>query len=295
MGATLFDGKALAARIKQSTADQVRALMHQGVGVRLDGIIVGDPEVALIFAQSQQRQCREVGIQYELHSLPATSTQDEITSEINRLNADPKVTGIVLNLPLPAGIDTPAVQYGIDPYKDIEGVSPANVGLLFYDCPIMAPCTSVAVLEILREMGFTVRGAEATVIGMGAITGRPMILNLLQQDATVTGCNVHTRDLARHTRHADLLIATAGVPGLIGAEHVKPGAVVIDVGVSRVQGGPGGSGFSIVGDVRLNEVREVAGVVTPVPGGVGPVTVAVALRAATEAARRQLGPRRIGL
>jgi methylenetetrahydrofolate dehydrogenase (NADP+)/methenyltetrahydrofolate cyclohydrolase len=294
MTATVFDGKALAARIKRSTADQVRALNGQGVGVRLDGIVVGDPEVGLIFAQSQERQCREVGIQYELHRLPGTSTQDEITSEINRLNADPQVTGIVLNLPLPPGIDAPAVQYVIDPYKDIEGVSPANVGMLFYDCPIMAPCTSVAVLEILREIGFTVRGTEATVIGMGAITGRPMILNLMQQDATVTACNVHTQDLARHTRHADLLIATAGVPGLIGAEHVKPGAVVIDVGVSRVPDGSGGSGFSIVGDVRFDEVREVADVITPVPGGVGPVTVAVAVRAATEAARRQLGPRRIG-
>ena len=199
-----------------------------------------------------------------------------------------------MNLPFPDGIDTPAAKYCIDPYKDIEGVNPVNIGMLFYNCPIMAPCTASAVLEVLAHIGCRVRGLHAVVIGMGTITGRPMALNLMQQDATVTACNVHTRDLAEHTRRADLIVATAGVPGLIGAEHVKPGAVVIDVGINRVPVEPGSSKTRIVGDVRFDEVREIAGVVTPVPGGVGPVTVAIVLRSATEAVRRQRGPRRIG-
>lgn len=294
MTASVFDGKALAATIKQETAARVRHLTAEGVAVRLDAIMVGDADAGAIFAQSQARQCREVGIAYHLHTLAGDAGQNDVHELIQRLNEDPEVTGILLNVPLPAGIDTPAAQYCIDPYKDIEGVNPVNIGMLFYDCPIMAPCTASAVLEILKHVGCQVRGMHAVVIGMGTITGRPMALNLIQQDATVTTCNVHTKDLAEHTRRADLIIATAGVPGLVTADHVQPGAIVIDVGINRVPVAPGSRQTRLVGDVLFDEVCERAGVVTPVPGGVGPVTVAIVLRSATEAAQRQRGPRRIG-
>ena len=189
-------------------------------------------------------------------------------------------------------MDTPAMQYHIDPYKDVEGVNPSNIGLLFYDQPIIAPCTAVAVMEILREADISPRGLDAVVVGQGAIAGRPVSLFLLQEMATVTCCHIATRDLYRHTREADLLIVAVGKPDLIRAQHVKPGAVVIDVGINSVTTPDGER--RIVGDVAYDEVREVAGVVTPVPGGVGPVTVAVLLRSATEAAAKQLArPRRL--
>ena len=293
MSAAVFDGNTLAATITVETAERVRVLNDVGMNVRLDAVLVGDPSAGAIFAQSQEKRCREMGIAYHLHALAANATQQDICGRICRLSEDQDVTGILLNLPLPDGIDTPAAKYCIDPYKDIEGVNPVNIGMLFYDCPIMAPCTAAAVLEILRHIGCTVRGLHAVVVGMGTVTGRPMALNLMQQDATVTACNVYTKDLIGHTRRADLLIAAAGVPGLISAEHVKPGAIVIDVGINRVPVGPGSVQTRIVGDVRFDEVREVAGVITPVPGGVGPVTVAVVLRAATEAAARRCDPRRI--
>jgi methylenetetrahydrofolate dehydrogenase (NADP+)/methenyltetrahydrofolate cyclohydrolase len=201
------------------------------------------------------------------------------------LNEDPRVTGILLNLPLPEGLDTPAMQYAIDPYKDVEGVNPANIGLLFYDQPIIAPCTALAVREVLKEAGVAVRGQEAVVVGQGSVAGKPVSLFLLQQMATVTCCHIATRDLARHTRRADILVVAVGKPGLITGEHVKPGATVVDVGINRVTDDSGG--HRIVGDVAFDEVRNVAGVLTPVPGGVGPVTVAILLRSAAEAARKQ--------
>ena len=290
--ARTIDGKALADRIKIQAAEQVRCLAAQDVKVRLDAIMVGDPEAGRIYARSQRTRCRDVGIDYRLHALGRDASEDDLRSLIRRLNKDRSVTGILLNLPLPPGMDTPAMQYHIDPYKDVEGVNPSNIGLLFYDQPIIAPCTAVAVMEILREADISPRGLDAVVVGQGAIAGRPVSLFLLQEMATVTCCHIATRDLYRHTREADLLIVAVGKPDLIQAQHVKPGAVVIDVGINSVTT-PNGE-RRIVGDVAYDEVREVAGVVTPVPGGVGPVTVAVLLRSATEAAAKQLArPRRL--
>ncbi|MCH7800539.1 MAG: hypothetical protein IIC24_03235, partial [Chloroflexi bacterium] len=171
----------------------------------------------------------------------AAGSQSDIERTIESLNADPNVTGIMLNLPLPDEVDTPAVQYRIDPYKDVEGVNPANIGMLFYDCPIIAPCTALAVMEILKATGTELRGRHVVVVGQGAVVGRPITLSLMQQDATVTACNKYTPDLAACTRQADVLVVAAGVPGLIGGDHIQPGAVVIDVGVNRLsmQGAPG--------------------------------------------------------
>lgn len=292
MTAKIIDGRALGQGIKEEAAQQVRALRERGVRVSLDAVIVGDPATGGIYARSQRNRCQEVGIEYRLHSLSMDASEGDIRGVIHQLNRDDAVTGILLNLPLPEGIDTPAIQYCIDPYKDVEGVNPSNIGLLFYDAPIIAPCTAVAVMEILKEAGINPRGLDAVVVGQGAIAGRPVSLFLLQEMATVTSCHIATRDLVEHTRNADLLVVAVGQPGLIRGEHVKPGAVVIDVGINRIKGADGSP--SIVGDVAFDEVKETASVLTPVPGGVGPVTVAILLRSAAEAAAKQLAaPRRL--
>lgn len=293
-GARIIDGKALAERIKRETAATVRALADMGVEVSLDAVLVGDPAAGEIYARSQRQRCLEVGINYRLHTLNADAREDDIRGLIRELNVDRRVTGILLNLPLPPGLDTPAIQYSIDPYKDVEGVNPSNIGLLFYDTPIIAPCTALAVLEVLKEAEVQPRGLNAVVVGQGGIAGRPVSLFLLQKMATVTCCHIATKDLYEHTRQADLLVVAVGKPGLIRSEHVKPGAVVIDVGINSVVDDRGER--RIVGDVAFEEVRKVAGVITPVPGGVGPVTVAILLRSAAEAARQQLAtPRRLDL
>ena len=290
--ATIIDGRQLGLRIKTETAALVSDLATKGVDVRLDAVMVGDPAAGEIYARSQRNRCQDVGIEYRLHTLPGDSTEADISARIRELNADPEVTGILLNLPLPQGVDTPAVQYCIDPYKDVEGVNPANIGLLFYDNPIIAPCTALAVMEILKEARVNPRGLDAVVVGQGAIAGKPVSLFLLHEMATVTCCHIATRDLYAHTRQADLVIVAVGKPDLIRGEHVKPGAAVIDVGINSVVGPDGRRG--IVGDVAFDEVKQVAGVITPVPGGVGPVTVAILLRSAAEAAAKQLArPRRL--
>jgi len=290
--ARVIDGVELARHIKAEVAQHVRRLGADGHAVRLDAVMVGEPPAGRIYARSQRSRCQEVGIEYHLHALPATATETDIRALIRKLNHDPEVTGILLNLPLPDGIDTPAMQYYIDPYKDVEGVNPANIGLLFYDCPIIAPCTALAVIEILKIARREVRGLDAVVVGQGAIAGRPVSLFLLQEMATVTSCHIETRDLKAHTRQADLLIVAVGKAGLIGADHVKPGAIVIDAGINSVVGDDGQK--RIVGDVDFDAVRRKASVITPVPGGVGPVTVAILLRSALEAARKQrTTPRRI--
>ena len=255
--------------------------------VRLDAVLVGRAESAMIYARSQQARCNEIGIHYHCHTLPADSSEADLLDFLRTLNNDPKVTGILLNLPLPEGIDTAAVQYGIDPYKDVEGINPANIGFVFYGSPIIAPCTSLAVMEILKEVQCDPAGLEAVVVGQSAIAGRPTTLFLLQQMATVTACHVRTRDLPSHTRRADLLVVAAGAAGLIRADHVKPGAIVIDVGINRVADEHGAT--KIVGDVAFDEVKNVAGAITPVPGGVGPVTVGILMRSAAEAAAAQHG------
>ncbi len=292
--ATIIDGKGIAVEMKRQTAELVEQFRADGHHVRLDAVMVGDPSAGAIYARSQSAHCASVGIDYRLHTLPPDVTEKDIRDTINGLNRDPAVTGILLNLPLPDHIDTPAVQYAIDPYKDVEGVNPGNIGLLFYDNPIIAPCTALAVMEMLRSADCDPRGLDAVVVGQGAIAGRPITLFLQHELATVTACHIETRDLVRHTREADLLVVAVGKAHLIGAEHVKPGAVVIDVGINRIPDPTAiGKSHRTVGDVRFDEVREIASAITPVPGGVGPVTVAMLLRSAVEAARSQREPRRV--
>jgi methylenetetrahydrofolate dehydrogenase (NADP+)/methenyltetrahydrofolate cyclohydrolase len=295
MSATVIDGRSVADRIKQQTRRDVEALRAEGVAVRLHAVMVGEPPAGRIYAESQRNSCVEVGIDYTLHSLPAKAGEEDTRACIRQLNTDPDVTGIMLQLPLPEGFHTPAMQYCIDPYKDVEGVNPANIGLLFYDTPIIAPCTALAVLEILAEAGCSVRGRHVCVIGQGSVAGRPITLALLGHNATVTGCCVDTPDIGPHTRAADIVVAAAGSPRLVHASHVRPGAVVVDVGINRLPGERDERGRPrIVGDVDFDAVRQVASIVTPVPGGVGPVTVAILLRSTVEAARKQHHRRVVG-
>jgi methylenetetrahydrofolate dehydrogenase (NADP+)/methenyltetrahydrofolate cyclohydrolase len=293
MPAKILDGKAYAAEIRNEVHRQVAHFTTHHGPIRLCTILVGGDEAGRLYARSQRRRCVQTGVHYELVEMPENTTRDELLDEIDRLNADPEVTGIILQLPLPGHLDPAAAQYRIDPYKDVEGVNPANIGMLFYDVPIIAPCTALAVNELIRRSGATVRGANATVIGQSRIAGRPIAMFLTTQMATVSACHIETRDLHWHTRNADILVVAIGQPRAIGPDYVKPGAVVIDVGISSVteKDAEGQEVRRTVGDVDFQAVSQVAGAISPVPGGVGPLTVAVLLRNTVEAARKQLDRR----
>jgi len=289
MAARIIDGNTVAGRIRTEVAAASAELTEQGHKPRLAAVLVGQPHAGVVYARSQARNCEALGIDYELVQLSEDCSADGLARRIETLNADPAITGIILLLPLPDGIDPHQMQHRIDLYKDVEGVNPANIGLVFYGQPIIAPCTALAVREIVTETGIALRGCRAAVVGQGAIVGRPTAVLLVQADATVCCCNEFTDELASYTRQADLLVVAAGKAGLITADHVKPGAVVIDVGINRlsVPAADGKTTTRIVGDVDFEKVREVAGAITPVPGGVGPVTVAMLLRNTIEAARKQ--------
>ena len=293
MPAKILDGAAYAAEIRAAVTRQVAWYnAHHGT-IKLCAVLVGTDAGGRLYAESQRKLSIKVGVQYELVELPDSTTQAGLLATIDRLNADPAVTGIILQLPLPAHIEPAQAQYRVDPYKDVEGVSPANIGLLFYGEPLIAPCTALAVNELIRRSGVAERGAHAVVVGQSRVVGRPITMFLLTHEATVTGCHIATRDLAGHTRTADILVVAIGQPRVIGADYVKPGALVIDVGVHRITE-PDAHGRQVrrtVGDVDFAAVAQVAGFITPVPGGVGPLTVAMLLRNTIEAARKQLGRR----
>ncbi len=290
MTARILDGAAYAAEIRTEVSRQVAWHNAHHGPIKLCAILVGSDAGGQLYAENQRKLSVKVGVQYELIKLPENTPQQELLATIDTLNADPRVTGIILQLPLPDHIDTATAQLRIDLYKDVEGVNPANIGLLFYGDPLIAPCTALAAAEVIKRSGIVVRGAEAVVVGQSRIAGRPISMFLLTEMATVTGCHVATRDLAAHTRKAEILVVAVGKPKLITAEHVKPGAVVIDVGINRVttEDEHGNVVKRTVGDVDFDAVKDIAGAITPVPGGVGPVTVAMLLRNTMEAARKQL-------
>ena len=290
MPATILDGRAIAAEIRHEVEARIAAHTVRHGPIRLCALLIGHDRGARIYADSQRKRCLQAGVQHELIELPHATTQVHLANIIDELNADPTVTGVMLQLPLPEHIDPAAAQYRIDPYKDVEGVNPANIGWLFYDDPILAPCTALATMEFIRRSGFEVRGAEAVVVGQSRIVGKPISMFLGTQMATVAGCHVATRDLSLHTRRADILVVAVGKPHIIGADHVKPGALVIDVGINSIQttDANGRPVRKTVGDVDFDTVRNVAAAITPVPGGVGPVTVAMLLRNVVDAAQKQL-------
>ncbi len=287
MAAKVIDGVALAAALRKEVAERVLAMKAKGRNVHLTALLVGATPAGELYADRQGEACRQLGIQYTLLKIPDDVSQKYVRDEIRRLNKDPLVTGIMMHLPLPPHMNRTRLQYEIDVVKDVEGVNPANIGYVTYGHTLIAPCTAAAALELILSTGIQLEGAEAVVVGASEIVGKPVSLLLLEKAATVTTCHIATRDLKLHTRRADVLVVAAGKPGLIGGEHIKPGAVVIDVGINRVKQ-PDGS-TKTIGDVQFAEASAVAGHITPVPGGVGPMTVAMLLKNTLRSAELLLG------
>jgi methylenetetrahydrofolate dehydrogenase (NADP+)/methenyltetrahydrofolate cyclohydrolase len=282
MPARVIDGAALArevyTRLKQRTAD----LERSGVRAGLAAVLVGDNPASRIYVRNKMRACNEVDVYNEEHLLDADATQEALLATLDRLNRDPRVHGILVQLPLPAHLDPEFVAKAISPEKDVDGLSWVNLGALVSGRPVFEPCTPRGVVAMLDHAGISIDGREAVVVGRSAIVGKPMALMLMARGATVTVCHSRTPDLGQHTRRADILVAATGRPRLITADMVKSGAAVIDVGINRVEG------KGITGDVDFAPVREVAGWITPVPGGVGPMTVAMLLANTVQAAERTL-------
>jgi methylenetetrahydrofolate dehydrogenase (NADP+) / methenyltetrahydrofolate cyclohydrolase len=281
--AQILDGKATAAAIRSELKQRVTALRERGVAVGLGTVLVGDDPGSRAYVGMKHRDCAEVGIESIRHDLPADAAQQDVERVVAELNADPACTGYLVQLPLPKGLDEQRVLERIDPVKDADGLHPVNLGRLVLMQPGPLPCTPLGVVELLRRFDVPVRGADVTVIGRGITVGRALGLLLTRrtENATVTLCHTGTRDLAAHTKNADIVVAAAGFPGLITADMVKPGAVVLDVGVSRVDG-------KLTGDVAP-DVREVAAWIAPNPGGVGPMTRAMLLSNVVTAAERAAG------
>jgi methylenetetrahydrofolate dehydrogenase (NADP+)/methenyltetrahydrofolate cyclohydrolase len=275
MAATIIDGKALAEQVKQEVRRNVALLAEKGLHPHLVAILVGESPEAELYAAGQRKSCEALGIRYTLEKLPSTTDSAKLGAAIKRLNADASVTGIMLHLPLPPHLDVAEIQYQIDPVKDVEGVNPANIGYAVYRHTLIAPSTALAVIKLIESTGEPVRGADAVVVGASDIVGKPASILLTERMATVTLCHIATRDLAMHTAKADIVVVAVGKPGLIRAEHVREGAMVIDVGINRVTLPDGTK--KTVGDVDFDAVKEKAGWITPVPGGVGPMTVAMLL------------------
>ncbi|MDQ1104470.1 methylenetetrahydrofolate dehydrogenase (NADP+)/methenyltetrahydrofolate cyclohydrolase [Nocardioides zeae] len=271
MTAQKLDGTATAKAIKGEVAARVAALAAKGVVPGLGTVLVGDDPGSRWYVNGKHKDCAEVGIASLRVELPATATQEEIEAAVRELNADPACTGYIVQLPLPKGIDENRVLGLIDPAKDADGLHPTNLGWLVLGEDAPLPCTPFGIVELLRRHDVPIAGAEVVVVGRGVTVGRPMglLLTRRSENATVTLCHTGTRDLAAHVRSADIVVAAAGVPGIIAADMVKPGAAVLDVGVSRVDG-------KIAGDVA-DDVWDVAGWVSPNPGGVGPMTRAMLL------------------
>ena len=285
MTATPLDGKATLAAIKSELAVRVKALAERGIVPGLGTILVGDDPGSHWYVNAKHKDCAEVGIASIRRDLPASATQADVEAAVDELNADPACTGYLVQLPLPKGLDEFAVLERVDPVKDVDGLHPTNLGKLVLNESAPIACTPYGIVELLRRYGVTIAGADVVVVGRGITVGRPLglLLTRRSENATVTLCHTGTRDLAAHVRQADIVVAAAGVPGIVTAEMVKPGAAVLDVGVSRVDG-------KIAGDVAA-DVADVAGFLTPNPGGVGPMTRAMLLTNVVEAAERDLAAR----
>lgn len=277
--AEILDGKAVAARIRGEVAEGVAELKKRGVPVRLDVVLVGDDPASATYVRMKQRDCDEVGMESETHRFDADVPQEELAALVEGLNGDASVSGFFVQLPLPAGLDALPLISAIDPAKDVDGLSPLSAGRLVVGLPSLLPCTPHGVIKLLKRSWLEIAGREAVVVGRSNLVGKPLAQLLLRENATVTVCHSRTRDLAEVTRRAEILVVAAGRRGFVGAEHVREGAVVVDVGIHSKEGG------GLTGDVRFEEVEPVASYITPVPGGVGPMTRAMLLYNTLEAAR----------
>ncbi len=284
MTARILDGKTTSAQIRSEVAERVQALSDKGIIPGLAAVLVGDDPASRIYVGQKHKASADVGIRSEQVDIPAYVTEHELLATIRRLNRDPEIHGIIVQLPLPGHLPELDIQRAILPEKDVDGLHPWNIGMMVRRGPCFLPATPYGIVELLLRCEVPLEGAEATIVGYGELVGAPLSVMLTQNsvrgNATVTSTHIRTRDLRAHTLRADILVAAAGVPQLIGADMVKPGATVVDVGVHRTDHG-------LVGDVRFDEVAEVAGAISPVPGGVGPMTVAMLLVNTVQAAEAQ--------
>ena len=284
MSAKIIDGKAIAAQVRAEVADRASALADRGSPPGLAAILVGENPASQIYVGMKQKACAEAGIYSERVDMPADVTEEQVLGEIQRLNEDPKISGIIAQLPVPDHISEFAVQRAIAESKDVDGLNPTNVGFMSRGHAVFLPATPYGIVELLVRSSTPIAGADVCVVGRGDLVGMPLAIMLAQRNeranATVTVCHTKTRDLGDHTRRADILVAAIGRARTITADMVKPGATVIDVGTNREPDG-------LVGDVDFDGVKEVAGAITPVPGGVGPMTVAMLLVNTVTAAERQ--------
>ena len=279
MSANLIDGKKIAENLRTELAEEVKKLQAEGIHLGLDVILVGKDPASEIYVRNKVRACAKVGITSNVHHLPADISQNDLLALIQRLNSDYMVDGILVQLPLPAHINEIEVIAAISPRKDVDGFHETNVGRLMIGDRIFAPCTPFGIMKLLEVCGIDPHGKHAVVVGAGNV-GKPISVMLMQEHATVTVCHRHTTDLKDHTRRADILVVAVGQAKMITADMVKPGAVVIDVGINRREDG------TICGDVDFENVKEVASWITPVPGGVGPMTITMLLHNTVDSAKR---------
>lgn len=288
MTAQIIDGKAIAENVRQKVAEDVAAMVAAGQPrPGLATVLVGDNPASQVYVSSKQKACGQAGIESFGYKLEATATQDEVENLVKQLNADPKVNGILVQLPLPSGLDEERVLSAIRIEKDVDGFHPLNIGRLAQKGrdPLFVPCTPFGAVFMLEQIGTKLDGADAVVLGRSNIVGMPVALLLVRRNATVTICHSRSHDLPGIVRRADVLIAAVGRAEMVRGDWVKPGAVVIDVGINRIEDPTHPKGSRLVGDVCFDEVKEVASAITPVPGGVGPMTIAMLLRNTVRAAK----------
>jgi methylenetetrahydrofolate dehydrogenase (NADP+)/methenyltetrahydrofolate cyclohydrolase len=293
MAAQVIDGKQVAADMRAELKKEVAELKKEGIVPGLGVILVGEDPASQSYVTAKERACEELGIYSDDNRLPANTTQQDLIALINRMNTDPKINGILVQLPLPKHLDESEVLLAINPDKDVDGFHPTNIGKMVAGQAAFLPCTPHGVIQLLQRSGVKIEGAHVVIVGRSNIVGKPVANMLIQKNksgnATVTVCHTRTADLAHHTRQADIIIAAAGRTNTITADMVKDGVVVIDVGVNRIEDKTAKKGYRLVGDVDFEAVKEKASLITPVPGGVGPMTITMLLYNTVESAKRAAG------
>jgi len=293
MAAQIIDGKQVAADMRAELKEEVAKLKEQGIVPGLGVILVGEDPASKSYVTAKERACEETGIYSDDNRLAADTSQEDLMAVVERMNKDPKINGILVQLPLPKGINETEVLLAIDPAKDVDGFHPMNVGKMVVGEEAFLPCTPHGVIQLLLRSGVKIEGAHVVIVGRSNIVGKPLANMLIQKkakgNATVTVCHTRTKDLAHHTSGADIVVAAAGRPNTITADMIKEGAVVIDVGVNRVEDATKKRGYRLVGDVDFEAVKEKASLITPVPGGVGPMTITMLLYNTVESAKRAAG------
>jgi len=293
MAAKIIDGKQVAADMQAELKKEVAKLKKQGIVPGLGVILVGEDPASKSYVTAKERACEELGIYSDDNRLPADTTQQDLIALINRMNTDPKINGILVQLPLPKHLDESEVLLAINPDKDVDGFHPTNIGKMVAGQAAFLPCTPHGVIQLLQRSGVKIEGSHVVIVGRSNIVGKPLANMLIQKNkdgnATVTVCHTRTADLAYHTRQADIIIAAAGRPNTITADMVKDGVVVIDVGVNRIEDKTAKKGYRLVGDVDFEAVKEKASLITPVPGGVGPMTITMLLYNTVESAKKAAG------